>query len=136
RRIAEGECVIDPTIVKQLLHKHRDAGPLDTLTEREREVLAAMAEGHSNDAIARALPRTQNRGSQHPPPAAKARHHRVTRQQPARTGGSDLPSLRVTATRGIAVTGRALTAPGDAPARNRTSARGLGNLGSASPSSW
>jgi DNA-binding NarL/FixJ family response regulator len=52
RRIAEGECVIDPTIVKQLLQKHRDAGPLDTLTERERDVLAAMAEGHSNEAIA------------------------------------------------------------------------------------
>ena len=47
--------MIDPTIVKQLLHKPRDAGPLDTLTEREREVLAAMAEGHSNDAIARKL---------------------------------------------------------------------------------
>jgi serine/threonine-protein kinase len=55
RRIAEGECVIDPTIVKQLLQKHRDAGPLDTLTERERDVLAAMAEGHSNEAIARRL---------------------------------------------------------------------------------
>ncbi len=55
KRIAEGECVIDPTIVKQLLRKHRDAGPLDTLTERERDVLAAMAEGHSNEAIARRL---------------------------------------------------------------------------------
>jgi DNA-binding NarL/FixJ family response regulator len=55
RRIAEGECVIDPTIVKQLLHKPRDPGPLDTLTERERDVLAAMAEGHSNGAIARRL---------------------------------------------------------------------------------
>jgi len=54
-RIAEGECVIDPTIVKQLLHKRRDTGPLDTLTERERDVLAAMAEGHSNGAIARRL---------------------------------------------------------------------------------
>jgi len=52
RRIADGECVIDPTIVKQLLHKPRDSGPLDTLTERERDVLAAMAEGYSNEAIA------------------------------------------------------------------------------------
>jgi DNA-binding NarL/FixJ family response regulator len=55
RRIAEGECVIDPTIVKQLLHKPRDAGPLDTLSERERDVLAAMAEGCSNEAIAHRL---------------------------------------------------------------------------------
>jgi DNA-binding NarL/FixJ family response regulator len=55
RRIADGECVIDPTIVKQLLHKPRDSGPLDTLTKRERDVLAAMAEGYSNEAIARRL---------------------------------------------------------------------------------
>jgi serine/threonine-protein kinase len=55
KRITEGECVIDPTIVRQLLHKPRDAGPLDTLTDRERDVLAAMAEGRSNEAIARTL---------------------------------------------------------------------------------
>jgi DNA-binding NarL/FixJ family response regulator len=55
KRIADGECVVDPTIVKQLLGKAREPGPLDALTEREREVLAAMAEGHSNDAIARLL---------------------------------------------------------------------------------
>jgi serine/threonine-protein kinase len=55
RRITEGECVIDPTIVKQLLHKSRDSGPLDALTDRERDVLAAMAEGYSNDAIASRL---------------------------------------------------------------------------------
>jgi DNA-binding NarL/FixJ family response regulator len=54
-RIAEGECVVDPTIVKQLLGKPREPGPLDALTERERDVLSAMAEGHSNDAIARLL---------------------------------------------------------------------------------
>jgi DNA-binding NarL/FixJ family response regulator len=55
KRIAEGECVIDPTIVRQLLGKPRDSGPLDTLTERERDVLAAMAEGYSNEAIAQRL---------------------------------------------------------------------------------
>jgi len=55
KRIAEGECVIDPTIVRQLLGKPRDPGPLDTLTEREREVLGAMAEGYSNEAIASRL---------------------------------------------------------------------------------
>jgi DNA-binding NarL/FixJ family response regulator len=54
-RITECECVIDPTIVKQLLGKPRDPGPLDTLTGRERDVLAAMAEGYSNDAIAHQL---------------------------------------------------------------------------------
>jgi DNA-binding NarL/FixJ family response regulator len=54
-RIAEGECVVDPTIVKQLLQKPREPGPLDALTERERDVLSAMAEGYSNDAIAHLL---------------------------------------------------------------------------------
>jgi serine/threonine-protein kinase len=52
RRIDDGECVIDPTIVAQLLRKPRAQGPLDALTPRERDVLAAMAEGCSNNAIA------------------------------------------------------------------------------------
>jgi DNA-binding NarL/FixJ family response regulator len=55
KRIADGECVVDPTIVRHLLGKPRDSGPLDTLTERERDVLAAMAEGYSNEAIAHRL---------------------------------------------------------------------------------
>jgi serine/threonine-protein kinase len=61
KRIAEGETVVDPTIVRQLLGKARDPSPLDALTERERDVLAAMAEGCSNEGIAHRLylsPRT------------------------------------------------------------------------------
>jgi serine/threonine-protein kinase len=60
-RIAAGECVVDPTIVKQLMVRPRDPGPLDVLTERDREVLTAMAEGLSNQGIGRRLylsPRT------------------------------------------------------------------------------
>jgi DNA-binding NarL/FixJ family response regulator len=49
RRIAEGECVVDPTIVSRLLGRRE--GPLAELTERERDVLALMAEGHSNHSI-------------------------------------------------------------------------------------
>jgi DNA-binding NarL/FixJ family response regulator len=55
RRIAEGECVIDPTIVSRLMHRPRDRGPLDDLTDRERAVLGLMAEGRSNQAISHIL---------------------------------------------------------------------------------
>jgi DNA-binding NarL/FixJ family response regulator len=51
RRIDEGECVVDPTIVSRLVARKRERGPLDVLTEREREVLALIAEGLSNTAI-------------------------------------------------------------------------------------
>jgi DNA-binding NarL/FixJ family response regulator len=51
RRIAEGECVVDPTIVSRLVARKRARGPLDELTERERAVLALIAEGLSNAAI-------------------------------------------------------------------------------------
>jgi DNA-binding NarL/FixJ family response regulator len=51
RRIAEGECVIDPTIIVRLMARQRDRGPLTQLTDREREVLTLMAEGHSNQGI-------------------------------------------------------------------------------------
>ena len=55
RRIDEGECVIDPTIVSRLVARKRARGPLDVLTEREREVLALVAEGRSNGAIGQKL---------------------------------------------------------------------------------
>ena len=54
-RISEGECVLDPTIVSRLVGRPREGSPLDELTAREREVLALMAEGHSNDGICRQL---------------------------------------------------------------------------------
>jgi DNA-binding NarL/FixJ family response regulator len=55
RRINDGECVVDPTIVARLIGRSRQETPLDELTEREREVLGLMAEGHSNDGICRRL---------------------------------------------------------------------------------
>jgi DNA-binding NarL/FixJ family response regulator len=53
QRVAQGGSAIDPEVVAQLLT--RKADPLGSLTAREREVLALMAEGRSNPAIASAL---------------------------------------------------------------------------------
>jgi DNA-binding NarL/FixJ family response regulator len=55
RRIAQGECVIDPTIVSRLVRHRRNVGPLSALTERERDILELMAEGHSNQGICQRL---------------------------------------------------------------------------------
>jgi DNA-binding NarL/FixJ family response regulator len=54
-RVAAGGTVLDPEVVAQLLVRRRRDDPLRDLTPREREVLALMAEGRSNGAIARAL---------------------------------------------------------------------------------
>ncbi|MFJ3897446.1 response regulator [Streptomyces sp. NPDC090083] len=54
-RVARGATVLDPQVVSRLLAGQRRKAPLDALTPRERELLALMAEGHSNTAIARRL---------------------------------------------------------------------------------
>ena len=50
-RLRDGECVVDPTIVARLVKRARPARQLAELTERERQVIALMAEGRSNKAI-------------------------------------------------------------------------------------
>jgi DNA-binding NarL/FixJ family response regulator len=56
RRVAEGGSVLDPSVVAQLVEKpRRGRDPLADLSDRERDVLAAMAEGRSNKAIAQRL---------------------------------------------------------------------------------
>jgi serine/threonine-protein kinase len=55
RRIDDDECVLDPTIVARLIRRSREDSPLDELSPRELEVLALMAEGHSNEGICNLL---------------------------------------------------------------------------------
>ena len=56
RRLVDGECVIDPTIVSRLLRRaSRVVTTFETLTGREREVLTLMAEGRTNGAIGKQL---------------------------------------------------------------------------------
>lgn len=54
-RVVRGGTVVDPAIVAELVASRRAHDPLDELTEREREVLALMAEGRSNAGIAHRL---------------------------------------------------------------------------------
>jgi DNA-binding NarL/FixJ family response regulator len=55
QRVAAGECVVDRAVVDELLARRRRVDPIDELTPREREVLALMAEGRSNQGISRTL---------------------------------------------------------------------------------
>ena len=54
QRVSDGECVLDPTIVARLIAR-REHGPMEKLTDRERQVLAQMAEGRSNQGISQRL---------------------------------------------------------------------------------
>jgi len=51
RRVGQGGSVVDPELVAALVDRRRAPGPLDELTDRERQCLALMAEGRSNAGI-------------------------------------------------------------------------------------
>jgi DNA-binding NarL/FixJ family response regulator len=65
RDVAAGGTVLDPEVVSRLMAKRTRSGPLATLTPREREVLALMAEGRSNAAIAAKLFVTEKAVAKH-----------------------------------------------------------------------
>jgi DNA-binding NarL/FixJ family response regulator len=65
RRVGEGGSALDPEVVLQMLGRRRRDDRLIQLTERDREVLALMAEGRSNQAIARRLVVTERAIEKH-----------------------------------------------------------------------
>jgi DNA-binding NarL/FixJ family response regulator len=85
RRVADGGSALDPEVVSTLLGRRRRDDPLADVTAREREVLALMAEGRSNGAIAEQLVVTERAVEKHVTsifqklrlPAAPDTHRRV-----------------------------------------------------------
>lgn len=65
RQVSAGGTILDPEVVSQLVARRRHGDRLDTLTVREREVLALMAEGRSNHAIANRLVITEGAVEKH-----------------------------------------------------------------------
>ena len=63
-RVAAGATVLDPSVVAAVLERRRDS-PLERLTDREREVLALMAEGRANAGIAQSLVVTEKAVAKH-----------------------------------------------------------------------
>ena len=65
RRVARGGTALDPEVVAQLMVRQRGDDPMSALTPREREVLAAMAEGRTNMGIATLLGITEGATEKH-----------------------------------------------------------------------
>jgi DNA-binding NarL/FixJ family response regulator len=65
QRVADGGTAMDPEVISQILARRSRRTPLAELTPREREVLALMAEGRTNAAIARRLVITSKAVSKH-----------------------------------------------------------------------
>nr|BFD90288.1 hypothetical protein KitaXyl93_16480 [Kitasatospora sp. Xyl93] len=65
RRVAQGGNAMDPEVITRLLTHNSSAGPVSTLSPRERQVLALMAEGRSNAAIAQQLVITERAVAKH-----------------------------------------------------------------------
>ena len=83
-RVLDGESVIDPALVEELVLARRTRSPLESLTPRERDVLVLMAEGRSNLGISKALHLSEGTVEKHV-------HHILTKMD---VGGDDDTSHR------------------------------------------
>ena len=63
--VRHGGTALDPEVVRSMMSRSAVVRPLDRLTPREREVLALMAEGHSNAVIAQRLVVTEKAVAKH-----------------------------------------------------------------------
>ena len=95
RRLADGECVIDPTIVAQSMQARRKPDPLAELTGREREVLAQLAEGRVElGDRANPLHHGTNRRGAHDADLPEARPRGVGRRSSPGLGRTRVPPVR------------------------------------------
>ena len=93
RRIGEGECVVDPTIVSRLVARKRARGPLDVLTERERAVLGLDRRRPLQHGDRRAaVPLAEDRRGPHLADLHEARPATRGRPAPPGAGGAGLPA--------------------------------------------
>ena len=65
RRVTAGECVVEPSLVEELLGERQLDDPLEDLTAREREILALMAQGRTDRGIREELYLSQNTVESH-----------------------------------------------------------------------
>ena len=92
RRVAAGECIVDPTIVSHLLRPTATRPALGDLTEREREVLALVAEGLEQGNQRALVPQPEDGRGQHPSDLHEARPARRSGRAPPRARRAGLPA--------------------------------------------
>jgi len=93
QRVADGGTAMDPEVISQILARRSRRTPLAELTPREREVLALMAEGRTNAAIARSLVITTKAVSKNIAHLRQAGPAALRRRSPAGSRGPGLPQL-------------------------------------------